>query len=152
MIVAITLITAGLGFACWLIFNLAVQALPFFAAVTAGLFAYKTGAGLIGASVTGLIAGAATLHVGHYVFSVTKSAVLKRLVAAIFALPATVAGYHLVLGLSDLVMPSQTWRHLFALIGAAAIGSTAWSRFIARPFDQPGCAVDSEVAAEFTPR
>ena len=44
MIIAIMLSVAGLGFLCWLAFNLAVYALPFFAAVAGGLFAYHTGA------------------------------------------------------------------------------------------------------------
>jgi hypothetical protein len=40
MIIAIMLSVAGVGFLCWLAFNLAVYALPFFAAVAGGLFAY----------------------------------------------------------------------------------------------------------------
>ena len=53
MIIAIMLSVAGLGFLCWLAFNLAVYALPFFAAVAAGLFAYHTGAGPIGGAAIG---------------------------------------------------------------------------------------------------
>jgi hypothetical protein len=70
MTIAIILSVAGLGFLCWLAFNLAVQALPFFAGVTAGLFAYHTGAGPFGTITIGLIAGAATLVIGQLIFAV----------------------------------------------------------------------------------
>jgi hypothetical protein len=46
MIIAIMLSIAGLGFLCWLAFNLAVYALPFFGGTAAGLFAYHTVRGL----------------------------------------------------------------------------------------------------------
>ena len=50
--------------------------------------------------------------------------------AATFAVPAAVAGYHLLLGLSALGMPSDTWRQVFAIVGAAVVGSTAWARLM----------------------
>jgi hypothetical protein len=138
MIVAIILSFAGLGFLCWLVFNLAVHALPLVAGVTAGLFAYHTGAGPIGAIAIGACAAITTLVIGQFVFAVIRSPLLKTLVAAGFALPAAVAGYHLVLGLSAVGTPSQIWRHVFAMIGAVMVGSTAWARFIAHPFERPG--------------
>ena len=39
----------GIGFLCWLLFSLAVYALPFFAAVSAGLWAYHGDVGPVGA-------------------------------------------------------------------------------------------------------
>jgi hypothetical protein len=136
MIIAIMLSVAGLGFLWWLAFNLAVHALPFFAAVAAGLFAYHTGAGPIGAITIGLIAGAATLVIGQYLFAAIRSTILRTVIATAFALPAAIAGYHLVLGLSAMGMPSETWRHLFAMIGAAVVGSTAWVRLVAHPSEE----------------
>ena len=65
------------------------------------------------------------------------------MIAAAFALPAAVAGYHLVLGVSAMGMPSDTWRHMFAIIGAAVVGSTAWARLVCPPSDEStGCASD----------
>ena len=43
----------GIGFLCWLLFTLAVYALPLFAGMTAGLAAYHSGAGVLGALVVG---------------------------------------------------------------------------------------------------
>ena len=56
----------GIGFLCWLMFTLAVYALPFFAGITVGLAVYHSGAGVVGAPVVGFAAGAVTLVVGRY--------------------------------------------------------------------------------------
>jgi hypothetical protein len=143
MTVAIILSVAGLGFLCWLAFNLAVHALPFFAAVAAGLFAYRTGAGPFGTITIGLIAGAATLVIGQFIFATIRSPLPKALMTAAFALPAAVAGYYLALGLGAIAMASDPWRHVFAVIGAIVVGSTARARFTAHPFEKPERAVGS---------
>ena len=145
MTIAIILSVAGLGFLCWLAFNLAVQALPFFAGVTAGLFAYHTGAGPFGTITIGLIAGAATLVIGQFIFATIRSPLPRALMTAAFALPAAVAGYHLALGLSAIGMASDPWRHVFAVIGAIVVGSTAWARFSAHPFETPERAAGSDL-------
>jgi hypothetical protein len=143
MTIAIMLSVAGLGFLCWLAFNLAVYALPFFAAVAGGLFAYHTGAGPIGGAAIAMAAGATTLVAGQFAFAHSRSTMLKNMIAAAFALPAAVAGYHLVLGVSTMGMPSNAWRHAFAIIGAAVVGSTAWARLVCPPSDEStGCAPD----------
>jgi hypothetical protein len=143
MTIAIILSVAGLGFLCWLAFNLAVHALPFFAGVAAGLLAYHTGAGPIGTIALGLIAGAATLVIGQFIFATIRLPLLRTLMTALFALPAALAGYHLALGLTAIGMASDTWRYVFAVIGAIVVGSTAWARFIAHPFEKPERAAGS---------
>ena len=40
--------TVGIGLFCWLIFTLAVYALPFLVGLTAGMAAFHSGAGVIG--------------------------------------------------------------------------------------------------------
>ena len=49
--------TVGIGLFCWLIFTLAVYALPFFVAVNAGMSAFHSGAGILGAPLVGIAAG-----------------------------------------------------------------------------------------------
>jgi hypothetical protein len=126
MIIAIMLSAAGLGFLCGLAFILAVYALPFLAGTAAGIFAYHTGAGAVGGVSVGLIAGAITLLTGEFAFANIRSRIIRSIIAATFALPAAVAGYHLILGLSALGMPSETWCQLVAITGAVVVGSTAW--------------------------
>ena len=41
--------TVGIGLFCWLIFALAVYAVPFFVAVSIGMLTFHSGAGVIGA-------------------------------------------------------------------------------------------------------
>jgi hypothetical protein len=65
LIVGIVLSVAGIGFFCWLLFTLAVYALPFFAGVTAAFAAYHSGSDVIGAIVVGALAGAAALAIGQ---------------------------------------------------------------------------------------
>jgi hypothetical protein len=61
----ILLNTVGIGLFCWLIFTLAVCALPFFVAVNAGMMAFHGGAGILGAPLVGIAAGAVTLAIGQ---------------------------------------------------------------------------------------
>ena len=129
MIIAIMLSATGLGFLCWLAFNLAVHALPFFAAA-AGLCAYHTGAGVVGGALVGLIGGAVILLAGEFAFANSRSTIIRTMTAATFAVPAAVAGYHLLLGLTALGMPSDTWRQLLAMTGSVVVGSTAWARLM----------------------
>ena len=115
---------------------------PFFAAVTTGLFAYHAGAGPFGTITIGLIAGAATLVIGQFVFAIIRLPFPKALITVAFAFPAAAAGYHLVLGLGAIGMASGLWRHVFAVLGV--VGSTAWARFIAHPSEKPEPAAGSE--------
>lgn len=56
---------AAIGVLCWLLFTLAVFALPLFAGATAGLWAHQTGAGIPGSIVVGLVAAGVTFGVGQ---------------------------------------------------------------------------------------
>ena len=49
IIIGIVLAFIGLAYLCWLLFALAIYALPFFAGVTAGLATYHSGSGPIAA-------------------------------------------------------------------------------------------------------
>ncbi len=131
--------TVGIGLFCWLIFTLAVYALPFFVAVSAGLMAYHSGAGILGAPLVGIAAGGVTLAIGQSAFAIARFPILRAAIAAAFAVPAAIAGYHVVFAMSQLGMPSLAWREVFACLGAVFIGGTAWTRLAVfaepRPFD-----------------
>jgi hypothetical protein len=131
LVIGLILSMFGIGLFGWLIFTLAVYALPFFVGLTAGLAAFHGGAGIIGALVVGIVAGALTLAVGQIAFAVVRAPILRAAIAAGFAVPAAIAGYHAVLGLSQIGMPSLIWREVFAWIGAIFIGGTAWTRMAA---------------------
>jgi hypothetical protein len=128
LVIGLILSMFGIGLFCWLIFTLAVYALPFFVGLTAGMAAFHGGAGVIGALLVGILAGALTLGVGQIAFAVIRPLPLRAAIAAAFAIPAAIAGYHAVLGLSQIGVPSLLWRDVFAWIGAIFIGGTAWAR------------------------
>ena len=65
IIIGILLNIVGLGIFCWLLFTLAINALPFFAGATAGIYSLQTGAGPLGAFVVGVTAGGFTLTAGR---------------------------------------------------------------------------------------
>jgi hypothetical protein len=138
MIVATALSIVGLGFVCWLIFTLAIYALPFFAGLSAGLFAYGHGAGLIGAIVVGLTAGALTLVVGQLAFASIRSPWMRTLIAAVYAAPAGVAGYHVVHNLSAIGGTSEPWRVAFSAVGAVVVAGFAWARISDPDASGPG--------------
>ncbi|WP_041803029.1 hypothetical protein [Rhodopseudomonas palustris] len=128
IIIGILLNIAGLGLLCWAMFRLAVYALPFFVGMTAGLYALQTGAGPLGAIIVGIVLGAFALVVGQHAFAVARSTMLRLLMGLLFICPAVVAGYHLTLGLAQFGIDSAGWREAFALVGAVAVGGTAWTR------------------------
>ena len=128
IVIGILLSIAGLGALCWLLFNLAVFALPLFAGVSAGLYVLHAGSGPIGAVVVGFAVGVTTLAAGQAIFTFASSPLLRFLVALLFAVPAAFAGYHAAHGLAALTTSAEGWRQAFAWIGALSVGATALTR------------------------
>ena len=128
IIIGIVLSFVGLGFLCWLLFTLAVYALPLFAAVATGLAAYHSGSGAIGAILVGFIAGAVTVAAGNIAVATACSPLVRAAIALLFAVPAAIAGFYATLGLANIGVPAEGWRQAFAVIGAIAVGGTAWAR------------------------
>jgi hypothetical protein len=128
IVIGIVLSFIGLGFLCWLLFTLAVYALPFLAGVTVGLAAYHTGSGPIGAILVGLIAGVVSLIGGQLAFAAVRLPLIRAVIALLFAVPAAVAGHQAVLGLARMGVPVEGWREALAVVGAIVVGGTAWTR------------------------
>lgn len=141
--------TLGIGLFCWLIFALAVYALPFFVALSVGMSAFRDGAGVFGALLIGIVSGALTLAAGQLALAVSRSLTLRVAIAIVFALPAAIAGYHLVFALSQIGVPSLAWREAFACAGAACIAGTAWARLTLPARTRPS---ESAGVVENTPR
>lgn len=121
----------GLGFLCWLLFNLAVYALPVFVAISTGQLALASGAGPVGAILVGLFTGAVTIVLGQIAFATIRSQPIRLALGALYALPAGVVGFSSIRGLSGIGGASETWTLVFASIGALVVGVTAWARVAA---------------------
>lgn len=115
---------AAIGALCWLLFTLAVFALPVFAGATAGAWGYQTGAGGTGGIIVGLVAAALTLGIGQFMLAFVRPLWLRLA-------PAALAGYHATHGIVKHTMPSDTWQIVFSVIGAIAVGVTAFVRVAA---------------------
>ena len=128
MAIGIVLSVFGLGFFCWLLFTLAIYALPFLAGLTVGLAAFHSGAGLIGALVVGLLVGITIWVLGQIVLTTVRTPLIRLFIGLIYAVPATVAGYQLCFALASIGMPVGGWQQAFAVAGAFIVGVTALAR------------------------
>ena len=128
VVIGLVLNVVGLGLFCWLLFTLAVYAPPFFVGLTAGLAAFHSGAGVIGALIVGVLAGGATLVIGQIAFATVRTPLIRVLIGLLYAVPAGIAGYHASLGLAEIGVPSENWREAFAIVGAVLVGATAFAR------------------------
>jgi len=135
----IVLSIVGLGFFCGLLFTLAIYALPTFAGLAAGLAAFHSGAGVVGAITVGLLVAAAILALGQFAFATTRTP-LRAIVGLFYAAPAAIAGYQVSFALAGLGLPGGVWQTAFAVIGAVVSGCTAFSRLalLAPPLDGRG--------------
>jgi hypothetical protein len=115
LVIGLILTMFGIGLFCWLIFTLAVYALPFVVGLSAGMAAFHSGAGVPGALLVGVVTGALTLGIGQVAFAFVRPIALRAVIATAFAVPAAIAGYHTVLGLSQIGVPSLLWRDVFCL-------------------------------------
>ena len=132
IVIGLILSVFGVGFLCWLLFTLAVYALPFFAGMTAGLAAYHSGAGVLGALVVGFAAGAVTLVAGQAAFAAVKSPVATRSDRH----PIRGARRHCRLPRNAGACPNrrpldEPGAKSFAIVGAMFVGGTAFVRMAA---------------------
>jgi hypothetical protein len=114
----------GLGAACALLYYCAVFALPVFIGLSAAFWALNAGAG-VASVLVGLAVGVIVFVVGQFAFLRSRSHAVRWMIVLLFALPAAVAGYSLVLQVSELGIPSMGWQHVLAFMGAVIMGFTA---------------------------
>jgi len=118
----------AIGFLCWLLFTLAVFALPFFVGATTGMWAFNSGAGWLGAIIVGALAAGLTFGVGQLLLGTVRPLWAKFAIALVFVAPAAIAGYHATHGIAKHLMPSEAWQIAFSIFGAVAVGVAAFVR------------------------
>ena len=126
MLISTILSVLGLGVICWLLFNLAVYALPFFVAMTVGYYLHGTDTGIIAVIVGAFLAGGFTLALGQVAFATIRSVPIRLVLGALYAIPAGLAGFHAIKGLSAIGGAGETWALVYA--GIIIVGTTAWAR------------------------
>ena len=110
---------------CIIAYNLAIYALTFMVGLTAAQYAWAAGAGLF---MTGFAAIAAALGAIALVIGVlgfAKNPALRLIALAIFAVPAAIAGYALVHGVTKNAVDSAIVLNLLGGTGGLFIGIAA---------------------------
>lgn len=128
IILSILVALAAIGALCWLLFALATFALPAFAGMAAGTWAYESGAGLPGSLVAGLACTGLVFGIGQFLIMIVRPIWMKMAVALVFVAPAAIAGYLATYGIVKHLTPADTWQITFSVFGAIAIGITAFIR------------------------
>ncbi len=123
------LILGAICLLCWLLFTLAVFALPFYAGLLAFFAASHSGAGVLGGIVVGFVAAGAIFGIGQLLLTFAPWTWLRLLTIFVFTAPSVVAGYAATLGIARLAMPSPAWQVVFSIVGAIAVGATSFLRF-----------------------
>ncbi|WP_025030093.1 hypothetical protein [Nitratireductor aquibiodomus] len=131
MVAVMFMSVALVALLCVLAYTLAIYALPFMLGLTAAQFAYQTGSGLIGAGLVGLFSAGVAFGVLAVLFETIRSPAIRFIVALVFAVPAAVAGYALVHGVTKEAVPSEIWRQIFCIVGGGCVGIAAWMRLAA---------------------
>jgi len=111
IVLGILVSIAAIGTMCWLLFNLAV----FRPAVLYRSERRHLAAGL-------------TLAVGQGLLMLVRPIWVRLLIALSFVAPAGMAGFYATLGIVKHMMPSETWQIIFSVVGAVAVGVTAFLR------------------------
>ena len=119
----------GLGALCWILFNLAVYALPFAIGLTSGMYLYETGQGVFLSIIAGLFIGGFVAALGEFAFDRIRWAPLKLAIGLIYAGPRRDRR----ISCGKRVLPSSAARALgpspsLSWLGALVVGGTAWAR------------------------
>ncbi|WP_374394952.1 hypothetical protein [Sphingopyxis sp.] len=108
---------AGL-YLIWLLFRLAAIALPCVAGVVVILQLLGHGFDHGAAIGTGFTSGLLLLLAGRHLYGSGRSTIMRILVALAFAIPAGIAGYHAMKGVSDLASAGAGVSSILSLAGA----------------------------------
>ena len=106
--------------------------MPLFAGITAGTWAYGTGAGWLGAILVGFAAAALTFGLCRFLLATVRPIWAGLLIAAVFVVPAAAAGFHATHGIVKHTMPSQTRQMVFSILGAGVVGIVDFVRIAER--------------------
>lgn len=131
---------AGL-YMIWLLFSLAVHALPVGAGISLALWMRDHDYGYLAAILGGFTAGIALLVIGRFLFAVIRSPIVRLAIALLFVIPAGVAGYHAIESVMGIAIDPGMLLSTLSCIGGVTIAVAAWTRLagfeISGPEPQP---------------
>lgn len=111
--------------ACVIAWNLAIYALPVMSAIVAAQYASGAGAGILMAGLSAVAAALLSIALVIGVLGFARNPVLRLIALALFAVPAAIAGYALVYGITKNTIDSGLVLNLLGGIGGLVIGVSA---------------------------
>lgn len=111
--------------ACVIAYNFAIYALPFMVGLTAFQYAYGSGAGFFMSGAAALAAALISIALVIGVLGFAKNPALRLFALALFSIPAAIAGYALVYGITKNAVDSTLALNLLGGIGGLVIGAAA---------------------------
>lgn len=150
MLASAFLTVFGLGALCWLLFTLAVYALPFWLGLSAGFWLHAAEQGILAAILGGIFVAGGMAVLGEIVFASLRSVPLRLALGLVYAVPAGLAGFHASKGLSALTSTGEAAGLVLAALAALFIGGTAFARVAGWP-EAGGVAGDSVAREDVAP-
>jgi len=145
MVFGLLLALFGIGAFCVLVYKAAVYALPVAVGFWCGFAALHSGSGVVVAFAVGCVAGAIVFGIGQSVWNSRQPKALRYAVALLFVAPATLTGYYTTQQFSTLFVPSPAWQFVSAIVGAIAVGLTAFVRLTGVPVLSGTMTQDSRI-------
>lgn len=110
---------------CVIAWHLAIYALPVMTAITAFQYVYATGSGFWLSALAAIGAALGSIALVIALLGFAKNPVLRLLALAIFAIPAVIAGFSLVHGVTKHMIDSDIAINVLGGIGGIVIGIAA---------------------------
>lgn len=111
--------------ACIVAYHFAIYALPFFVGLTAFQYVYATDAGFFMSGLAAVGAALLSIAVVIAVLGFAKNPFLRLGALAVFAIPAAIAGYALVYGITKNAVDSTLALNILGGVGGLFIGVAA---------------------------
>lgn len=111
--------------ACVIAYRLAIYALPVMTAITAAQYASGAGAGVLMSGFAAIAAAFLSIALVIAVLGFAKNPVLRMIALVVFAVPAIIAGYALVYGITKNAIDSTVALNLLGGLGGLVIGIAA---------------------------
>lgn len=111
--------------ACIVAYNFAIYALPFMVGLTAFQYVYATDAGFFMSGLAAIGAALLSIAVVIAVLGFAKNPFLRLGALAVFAIPAAIAGYALVYGITKNAVDSTLALNILGGVGGLFIGIAA---------------------------
>ena len=111
--------------ACVIAWNLAIYALPVMSAIAAAQYACGAGAGVLMSGFAALGAALLSIVLVIAVLGFARNPVLRLVALALFAVPAVIAGYALVYGITKNTIDSAVLLDLLGGFAGLVIGISA---------------------------